>query len=550
MKRRNIFTALTLIVAMGFAVEAQAQHHVEVSKAYSPELSESKKLIAPTVVNDTPHFELDIEYDVKPDTWSTTLDAHDFKPATATYWDFSSPKNFYLQAAAGYPLASDAILRYAIHGVRMGYLGVGVTHSGDYAARYSADGVKRSMANSLSMRNGVDVNGGLFIADRLLEGYITYDHSLFNRYATVDPASLNFHDANITVRFGDNFADLRNLNFSVEAHGSYWAHNVPAFENYGEASVGASAKLARLFNKKNRVELTATYDMWLGGDVYRDTRFGVAVDYARNFNIIKLEAGVGYMYDKVMGRRKASHFILPHAKVLFDLKLDAFTPYIEADTRVGQNGISSLYKRNPYLDFASMATQFGSMANDLRYNITVGFSGNVQTRFAYRAYIGMSFIRDYLKFYVTHNGAFGAVNDTDNRVIYGVELEYLPIGGLRIGGGIFGYIDTHKSQYVANAPTYEANVFAEYTLRRWQFGVTSDFIGKRRWSGMAVGDDVAPIAFVDKGDIDLGVKVGFTVSNMLDIYVEGVNLLNSKIYDFAYYYRSGIGFKAGVKLEF
>lgn len=550
MKRRNIFITLTLILTTGICFEAHAQHRVEVTKAYSPELTMSKKLLAPTVVNGTPKIELDIEYDVKPDTWSTILEAHDFKPAKATYWDFNSPKNFYLQAAAGYPLTSNAILRYSIHSVRMGYLGVGVTHWGDYAARYSADGVKRSISNSLSMRNGVDVNGGLYINNRLLEGYATYNHSLYNRYAAVDPASLNFHDANIAVRFGDNFANLKRLNFLVEAHGGYWAHNVPAFENYGEASVGASAKLARLFNQKNRVELRATYDMWLGGALYRDTRFGVTVGYARNFNIVKLEAGVGYMFDKVAGRSRASHFIMPRAKVLLDLKLDPFTPYVEVDTRVGQNSVASLYKRNPYIDFGAMSSQFASMANDINYNIIVGFSGNVQTRFAYRAYVGMSFVRDYLKFYITHNGAFAAVNDSDSRVIYGVELEYLPIGGLRIGGGIFGYFDTEKSRYVANTPTYEANLFAEYTLRRWQFAVTSDFIGKRRWSGMAVGSDVAPIAFVDKGDIDLGVKVGFTISNMIDVYVEGVNLLNSKIYDYAHYYRNGIGFKAGVKLEF
>lgn len=537
-------------MAAGLNLEVQAQRHVEVSKAYTPEVSEANKLIAPMVINDVPTIEPEIEYNVKPDTWSTVLEAHDFKPAKATYWDFSNPNNFYLQATAGYPLTSDFMLRYAMQSVRMGYFGVGVTHSGDYAARFSADGVKRSMANSLSTRNGIDVNGGLYVANRMLEGYATYDHSLFNRYATVNPASLNFHDANIAVRFGDSFADLKRLNFSVEAHGGYWLHNIPAAESYGEASVGASAKLARLFNKRNMVELIANYDMWLGGDIYRDMRFGVEVGYARSFKVVKLEAGIGYMYDKVTGRGKASHFIMPRAKVLFDLKLDAFTPYVEANTHVGQNSVSSLYKRNPYLDYGAMSSKLGTMAHDLCYNITVGFSGNVQTRFAYRAYAGLSFVRDNLKFYVTQNGAFGAVNDTDSRVIYGVELEYLPIGGLRLGGGIFGYIDIEKSQYVANAPTYEANLFAEYTLRRWQFGVTSDFIGKRRWSGMAVGDDVAPIAFVDKGDIDLGVKVGFNVTNKIDVYVEGLNLLNSRIYDYAYYYRNGIGFKAGVKLEF
>lgn len=551
MKRRDILTTLALLIAAGLSFEAAAQQRVVVTKEYSPELSEAKKHLAPTVINDTPKIEPDIEYDVKPDTWNTNLDTHDFRPATATYWDFSRPKQFYLQADAGYPLTSDLMLRYAMQSVRYGYFGVGVTHSGDYAARYSAEGVKRSMANSLSMRNGIDASGGLFVGSRMLEGYVTYDHGLYNRYAAVDPASLNFHDANIAVRFGDSFADLKRLNFSVEAHGGYWAHRPPmgAVEGYGEASVGASAKLARMFRQKNRVELSATYDMWLGGDIYRDMRFGVDVGYARNFKVVKLKAGVGYLYDKVMGHTRASHFILPHAKVLFDLKLDAFTPYVEVDTHVGYNGVSSLYKRNPYIDFDAMSSAFGNMANDLRYNVTVGFSGNVQTRFAYRAYVGMSFVRDYLTFYVHSDGLFAAANDNSNRVIYGAELEYLPIGGLRLGGSIFGYVDISNVKYAANEPHYEANLFAEYTLRRWQFGITSDFVGKRCWSRVdGNGSLVEPI--VGKSYIDLGAKVGFTVSNKIDVYVEGINLLNSKIYDHAFYYRNGIGFKAGVKVEF
>jgi rod shape determining protein RodA len=59
---------------------------------------------------------------------------------------------------------------------------------------------------------------------------------------------------------------------------------------YGEASVGASATLARIFAKKNRVDITANYDMWMGGAVYRDMRFGLDVGYARKFNMFNVEA--------------------------------------------------------------------------------------------------------------------------------------------------------------------------------------------------------------------------------------------------------------------
>ena len=50
---------------------------------------------------------------------------------------------------------------------------------------------------------------------------------------------------------------------------------------------------------------------------------------------------------------------------------------------------------------------------------------------------------------------------------------------------------------------------------------------------------------------DLGAGVSYRVSRIVEVFAQGQNLLNSKhIYDYAYYYRPGIGVKAGVKIDF
>lgn len=558
MKRINILYTLLFLAAVGvITTDAQAQNvrTVTVTKDYVPEVSATTKIVAPTTFNDTYVYEPEISNEsVLPDTWRTTLSAHDFRPPQFSYWDFLTPKQFYIQADAGYPLSSDLIFRYTMQSKRDGYFNVGLIHNGDFAARQNTDGDKLPITNSFSMRNGIDVSGGVILGQRMLEAYAMYDNNLYNRYAEVnDPARINFHDANISVRFGDNFSNLKRLNFSVEAHGGYWAHRLPLAingdDNYGEANVGVSATLARIFTKKNRVQIAANYDMWMGGNVYRDIRFGLDVCYARKFNMFNVEAGVGYMFDKVKGRSRASHFIMPHAKVLLDLKLDAFIPYVEFDTRVGQNSVASIYKRNPYIDFEKMTSAFAEMANDRSYDLSIGFSGSVNTRFAYRAYFGVSFVRDNLFFYINHDANFGATTANNTRLIYGAEIEYMPIGGLRLGGSIHGVVDTPKSLYYINDPAYEATVFAEYTLRRWQFGISSDFVGKRYWTHLnELGDMISPI--ITKGYIDLGAKVSFKATEMVDVYAQGVNLLNAKIFDYANYYRAGIGFKVGVKIDF
>ena len=551
MKRLNIFTTLSLLLLGLSATDASAQstRRVEVSKAYAPEVSVATKLVAPTDIEMSSIESDDITYDIRPDTWRTVLNAYDYKPATATYWDFNRSTPFHIHASAGYPLSSDVEARYIMQSSKVGYFGVGITHSGDFAARNSAEGVKRKIGNSFSMNNGVDLMGAVIFDNRILEATASYDYDIFNRYAEIaTPARLHFHDANLSVRFGDSFANLKRLNFLVEAHTGYWHHRLPSslddISAYGEFNVGAEATLARIF-KKSRVDITATYDMWRGGAIYGDMRFGVDVGYARRFKFVNVEVGIGYMYDKVSGCGRASHHFLPHAKALFDLKIDAFTPYIEVDTKVGQNGVASLYKRNPYIDFGYMSSIFANTPNDLSYNLTAGFLGNVNTRFAYRVYAGANFVRDYLTFYINREGVFAVATDSNIRLVYGAELEYLPIGGLRLGASIFGYWDDGSMKYVDNKPTFEADLFAEYTLRRWKFHITSDFIGTRRWTSII--DDTI---YSDKTKVDLGVGVSFDVTNDINIYLEGNNLLNSKIYDYAYYYRSGIGVQAGVKIDF
>jgi hypothetical protein len=50
--------------------------------------------------------------------------------------------------------------------------------------------------------------------------------------------------------------------------------------------------------------------------------------------------------------------------------------------------------------------------------------------------------------------------------------------------------------------------------------------------------------------LDLRAGVSFKASRSVEVYADGYNLLNSTIYDYAYYYRNGVGFMAGVKIDF
>ena len=88
-------------------------------------------------------------------------------------------------------------------------------------------------------------------------------------------------------------------------------------------------------------------------------------------------------------------------------------------------------------------------------------------------------------------------------------------------------------------------------IKRWKLYVSGDFTGKRAWSGAIDAESgKAPIAFEANATIDLRAGIGFRASKRVEIYADGYNLLGANIYDYAYYYRNGAGFMAGVKIDF
>lgn len=551
--KRLYFALSVVVLALLCGVDhvVAQEGNVEIVTTYTPEIASATKLLAPTKIADDPTINPDINYNTKSSLWQIDLEAHSFNPARASYWDHTGYKQFFAKADIGYPLSSDARLRYTMQTPKLGYLGVGVDHAGDFASRQSADDVVRSIADSYKMHNKVLLNGGIFAGSRMFEASLTYDSDIFNGYAMANPERRLFHDAALALRFGDDFVDLEHLNFAVEVDGGLWAHRFPELGTaQSEYRAGALAKLARNFSG-NTITLELDFDMWQGSKQlnYGDMRFGGEVGYARNFGFFSVEAGLGYLYDRVAMRDKASHFVLPRAKVMFDLERASFVPYIDFSSSVSQNGISSLYGLNPYVDYAVMSDELSKMANTLSYNLALGFTGTLfSSRLSYHVYTGVNFMCDQLFWYVTSPGKFGVVTDNNNRLFVGAGAKYQPIAGLELGLDFNYHFDSNDSQYKLSEPVMRGALNVKYTLRDWEFYVDGKLIGKREWSMLptASGKEVftMPTAF------DLGAGVSYRVNRTFELFAIGYNLINQPIYDYAYYYQPGIGFKVGVKVDF
>jgi hypothetical protein len=103
--KKSIYSQLVcLIIALGLGLGiAQAQEsNVEIVTTYTPEIASATKLLAPTSIADDPRIDPDIAYQVTPSLWQISLDAHNFNPARASYWDYISYKRLFVKVIKCY----------------------------------------------------------------------------------------------------------------------------------------------------------------------------------------------------------------------------------------------------------------------------------------------------------------------------------------------------------------------------------------------------------------------------------------------------------------
>lgn len=546
---------MVLAAAVPMRSAAQGSKQVEVTKVYVPEVEQARKLAVAVDLTDTVRMNPDIDYSITPHTWQTSLKMRDFNPATATYWDYNRPKLFYVRLAAGYPLTTAGDLYLTTHNPKIGYAGVYVNHDGDFQRRRTAEGELLSMGSSSSMHNRVGVRGGIYAGRHMAEIDVDYNNDLYHRYAVAEAGKLHYDHVGGSIRFGDDFVDLSRFNFNVELHGRYWRDCYVQEGATGKrlGRFGGSFSLAREFGR-NRIDFDLGYDRWIGSKAladYGDSRATVALHYKRVMTRSTLSVGLAYQYDKVKMRRSALHNLLPSVRWAYDRRNAAFAPYIELESSVMNNDFQSLVERNPYIGFDARTSEYLlSMPSTRSYDVRAGFTGvAARGRLAYRAYIGVSMIIDQVFWYNYDAAWFGAVTDDNNRFVFDAEIEYRPIGALTLSGGVRLHGDNTSSDYYCSEPNVAGEFGVRYKHRRFIVSAGVEVLGSRKWSvvnsqGLADGYFRAPVT----ADVSLGFD--WIIDSRWTVYVEGRNLADMKLYDWANYYRNSINFQAGVKINF
>lgn len=577
---------------VSLSASAQVAKQVEVTKDYAPEIGTAHKMdIAPNMV-DTITLRPEIDYTITPRSFASALGTHRFKPATVTYWEYNRNYPFYLKLGAGYP-NTVGDLYATTHRADVGYLTGYAQHYAQYSKlRYenTFDGKSYKDNRSMQMNNKFGVMGGKYFGRYTLAGDLFYRMDTYHRYPLhneyeydADGAKvplleykrrkIDFEDVNLSLSFGDSFADYGHLNFKVYASADFYNDKSERFienERYQQMNVTGGLALAREITKRSALSFDIDYKGYYGLrslKAYNNSTVGGKLLYRyRSGGLVDLTIGAKVLYDHNSADTQKQNRWHAFPYVTMSLNINdkgSFVPYVEVDGELQNNSYYSLVRRNPYVAILGGAdgslTANTVLPNTELWNVRFGVSGHsASSKFAYRFYANMSFMKNALYWYNINQIFFGVESAKRNIWSLCGAVDYKPISQLLLTAEVKGSLYTNFASVQDALPDVEALLKARYTHKKFTLGLSAELYGSTRWTyvqdyslfGLAMpaqtGTFYAPVS------LDLSLYADYRVNKTCTIYAEGNNLLGDVMprYRWAFYRELGASFTVGVKVQF
>ena len=588
---KRYIAILMMLCVMPLAASAEVYKHVEVTKKYTPEIGDAqKKDIAPNMV-DTITIRPEIDYTITPRSFASALGIHRFSPASVTYWEYKHKYPFYLKLGAGYPLNTVGDLYASAHRANVGYLTGYINHFGQYAKLKYMDGFDGSNYKdnrSLQMDNKFGIMGGKYFGRYTLTGDLYYRMNLYHRYPLHNQLAedgtpimeykhrkIDFENVNFSLAFGDSFIDYSKLNFKVHALMDWYNDKSELFvegDHYQQMNVKIGGALARKIARHSALTLNIDYDGYYGMkslSEYKNTIIGADLRYRyHSGGLVDVTAGVKILSDHNPADEVKQNRC--HAFPYLSLSLNindkgVFVPYVEVNGELQNNSYYSLVRRNPYVAILGGAdgslTAGGVVPNTELYNVRFGVSGHSESsKFAYRFYANMSFMKNAIYWYNINQIFFGVESASRNIWSLCGAVDYRPISQLLITAQVKGSIYTNFSNVEDAMPNVEALVRARYVHNKFTAGVSLELIGPTKWTCIQDYSLFMPTTtlntqtgvFRAPTSLNLSLHGDYRVSKTCTIYGEVNNVLGDLMptYNWAFYREMGASFTVGVKVLF
>ena len=267
-----------------------------------------------------------------------------------------------------------------------------------------------------------------------------------------------------------------------------------------------------------------------------------ALRYGFAGGVVRFDVGADYYRDRTefegepSNLVKSENYVIPFARLDFNLGTPGLKPFFEADGAVTPNDFRALTQENPYVASSTWLDK-----SSVDYNFRLGLGGSLwRSRFHYRVYAGVS-VRDNHLFWTTYRS---------------LSDEFRPVSALKFDLGVHGSLYNDETDLKNGAPSFAGNVGVAYEGRKVSFGVKALMQGVRRWTVIdlsATTDASEPVcgpSFEAPFGVDLRVNFDWKVSGRVTLFAEGRNLINRRLYEYPFYPEYGANFTVGVKANF
>lgn len=574
--KKLLLSLIGLTFLLPLHIEAQVGKQVVVTKSYIPEVAEATKPLIVPDMTDTVKIRPEIDYNIIPRALNSSYTAQTFRPASVTYWEFNRPSPYYLKLGVGYPWQSEADLYLSTQHADIGYAMLYLNHEGQYD-KILNDADLRERA--LGMDNRIGVAAGRYLGRQILEGEIYYDNRLRHRYGASDPSDrymvgslINFGEAGLDLRIGHDIVNREKVDFDVRAFTRYFYDNskMPTPDDFNQIDGGGAAKI-RFRWGSHRLGFNLHFEgRWGVASLssYDNMTFGGGVRYSFSSSTVEAEVGANYLRASIAesSTRKGYNYILPYAHLNFNLGDGAFVPFIELDGEMEAGDFRSLSRENPYLKSGLRLNK-----NTVNYNLRVGAAGEVAGKFHYRLTLGVTCSENARYWYgvnflegLGHNFLqFGLKQARRNQASVSMAIGWRPTSGLELSLDATAYhyeflAWESGSKLGGGLPALISNLKIEYAERRFKIGASAHLESARNWTNLKVlpstgGEEllhIEPSLYHVPVTVDLRCWFDLRLSQSVTLYLEGRNLANARLYDWANYPLQGIGGMVGVKMTF
>lgn len=551
---------------------------VEVTREYTPEVEQARKLDFAPRMSDTASLRPQVSYSIQPKAGRTEPISVPIRPAQLAYGNYRTEKPFLLQFGGGWP-GQSALDFYGSTGDRATFdAGFALHHTGQYAKLDNSLGTENSALTLLNSLSG-------FVDKRFNRLHLNveagYDNRLYDAYGTFMPdwipapyttgyvprhgysstrsaqaysetgtiPRLGYGNAYASAWFGHTFQDLSRLNFRVGLAGSYFYDN----GNAGQTDYRVQAALGKRFGARHTVTLDAEFKGIAGsGGIreYDNTVVCVRPRYRLHTKKFTLGVGMDYVYD-----RQADYLnnLFPYATLSLDALKGHFVPYLTFDGGMKEGSFAALSRLNPYL----MGNSW--LPDQAVYNGTLGIAGSVANVFTYDVYTGFRAHINYpifVNYYAPGNThRFQAFRDDLPIWVVGLNVEAQLARGLTFRMDGILQLSGMEDSYETGIPLFNIAGTLKYELRdRFSIALRVEGIGQADYSVWADTGTQRPYRNIrdqsTPATVDVGLRAEVKLAPRFWLYAEGNNLANREIWIYNHYRAVGINASLGLRMAF